>query len=382
MNDQISIILAGDICPTKDTENFFKEGDASKLFNDVHSSFISSDFAIANLEFPLTNSKEGIFKAGPVLRGNECFIEVFKQAKFDVLSLANNHIKDCGEHGVLDTLKVCKDANIETVGAGKNLRESKKPLIKKVEGFTIGIMAFAEQEYNTASENNAGANYLDIYYDFDEIAKVKESVDYLIVLYHGGIEYYKYPSPLLQKKCRKIIESGADLISCQHSHCIGTFEAYGKGKIIYGQGNTVFGFREGKESWNEGLLLEIILKKNAEKIESFLKYQLINTKEDGSICFSKKEEQKLRLQEFYEDSKKLSEEFIVSSWKSFCKSKEKDYYAYLFGFNRLMIHANRRLGNLLVNLLYTKRRKSVTQNIIRCEAHNEVLQTILQSDKK
>ena len=43
-----------------------------------------------------------------------------------------------------------------------------------------------------------------------------------------------YPSPYLQKVCRKIIDYGADIIVCQHSNCIGCYENYSKGEIIYG----------------------------------------------------------------------------------------------------------------------------------------------------
>lgn len=61
------------------------------------------------------------------------------------------------------------------------------------------------------------------------------------------------------KKCRKIVEKGADLVVCQHSHCIGCMEEYDKGTIIYGQGNFLF---DDSESifWRTSLLLKIDLK--------------------------------------------------------------------------------------------------------------------------
>ena len=57
---------------------------------------------------------------------------------------------------------------------------------------------------------------------------------------NGGKEHYRYPSPDLQKICRKFIDKGADLVVCQHSHCIGCEEKYNHGTIVYGQWNFLF----------------------------------------------------------------------------------------------------------------------------------------------
>ena len=85
---------------------------------------------------------------------------------------------------------------------------------------------------------------------------MKAQCDYAIVLYHGGKEYYRYPSPNLQKTCRKLVEKGADLVICQHSHCIGCEEKYQDGTIVYGQGNFLFDHGD-NEYWNTSLLVQI-----------------------------------------------------------------------------------------------------------------------------
>ena len=76
--------------------------------------------------------------------------------------------------------------------------------------------------------------------DVDPAEQKDNKCDYTIVLYHGGKEYYRYPSPNLQRVCRYMIEKGTDLVICQHSHCIGCEENYLSGKIVYGQGNFIF----------------------------------------------------------------------------------------------------------------------------------------------
>ena len=108
-------------------------------------------------------------------------------------------------------------------------------------------------------------------------------MDYLIVLNHGGIEYYKFPSPLLQRKCREMVKCGADFVVCQHSHCIGTAENFLNGTILYGQGNSVFGYKDNSDSWNNGLLVKLTLSDLEQKR---IEYIPISAKKAADLKFS------------------------------------------------------------------------------------------------
>ncbi|MEO9021799.1 MAG: CapA family protein [Ginsengibacter sp.] len=375
------ITICGDICPTQDTEPYFKSGDHKKLFGNCIPFFNSSGLLMGNLEFPIIDNGKGIVKSGPVLKGDDNYIDIFKKSGFHVLGLANNHIKDCGEEGVKNTMAVCTQNGISYVGAGENISKAKIPLIREVNGKKIGILAFAEQEFNIATEDEYGANYLDVYDDFDAIRGFKNEVDYLIILYHGGIEYYEYPSPLLQKRCRKMIDSGADLVTCQHSHCIGTTEKYHSGNIVYGQGNTLFGYRKGSESWNEGLLLQITLPEE-KSISSQLDFIPVVANVTGVELMAEKKA-KERLEKFFDQSLMIADkEFIKKSWLEFCNKKKTLYMPFIFGFNRILIHSNRILKNEIVKGLFSKQKLRVVTNLIRCESHKEVLDTIFQNEIK
>ncbi|WP_035759589.1 CapA family protein [Flavobacterium tegetincola] len=374
MNTTTEVIICGDLCPTVDTEAHFKAGDQNKIFNDCLPVFEKADLLFGNIEFVLTDNAKSIKKSGPILHGPTAYVSIFKDAGFDVVSLANNHIKDCGEEGVKSTLEVCAKASIATFGAAENLNKAKQPYIKIVNGFKIGFIAFAEQEFNCAGENEYGATFFDPYEDLDLIEAVKKQVDYLIIIYHGGIEYYEYPSPMLQKKCRKFVDKGADLVTCQHSHCIGTIENYKDKDIVYGQGNSLFGYREGNTSWNQGLMLKIEL--SAER--HMMSYQGITAIKEGGIRLMTTEENQNLVHELSERSKRIYDpKFIKASWAAFCIKKESLYLPQYLGLNRYFIHLNRLTKNKLVKVLFPKKYLRSSHNIMRCEAHNEVMQTIL-----
>lgn len=366
-----SVLVFGDICPDNNYRRLF---DKNVPFSDaVVSDIQKTSLVIANLECPATMNNVPIVKTGPNLRAEPCDLKLLSDIGFDLLSLANNHILDYGILAVQETIERAGECGIKTVGAGRNINDSRRPVIMNVESKKVGIISFAEAEFNLATEFAPGANHFDPYTSFDDVRKLKKNSDYVIVLYHGGIEHYKYPSPLLQKKCRKFVMSGADLVLCQHSHCIGTMERITDGTIVYGQGNSVFGYREGNASWNEGWAVEIELETGK------LLFRLLKATPDGVVYASEKEEEE-RLRQMLEESCCLDDqEQIESLWSSFCQTQAAMDLPMLFGRGRVFNKLNRLIGNRLIKALYSRRKQRITMNLIRCESHHEVLQTILEN---
>ncbi len=368
----MKITIFGDICPTKDTQAAFDRGDSGAIFADTMKEIDDSDIVIGNLECAVTDRPKPIKKAGPVLYTNTQSMQTLKN--FDVLGIANNHIRDCGDEGVITALETCKKMGIRTLGAGENMREARKPLVVEKCGMRIGVMAFAEQEFNIATDNRPGACYLDVYDDFDRIREFRKTVDYLIILYHGGIEYFPYASPELSRKCRKMVDCGADLVTCQHSHCIGTVEQYGGGTIVYGQGNSVFGYRKGDDSWNRGLLLQVELNEDA---EASVTYKGMVATPDGLRWMSgdaaDKLDKELRSRELLSQDKVA----LQKEWDKFCADLGRIHLPLLLGWHRVLIAVNRRISNMLIRMFYGRLAHNNTHNLIRCESHREVIENLL-----
>lgn len=374
MNSEVRLLLFGDICPTADYEALFHSG-KDALFHNVLPLIQKADIAVCNLECPATAEKDPIVKTGPNLKAHPDIIPLLKDAGFHAVSLANNHILDYGEKGVLDTLEHCKEHGLSYFGGGIHSQEAALPLIVEAKGLRIGFVSFAEHEFNVATESTPGASLFDPYVSLEAIRSTKEKCDYLIVQYHGGIEHYIYPSPLLQKKCRAMVDAGADLVSCQHSHCIGTQETYKGVTILYGQGNSVFGYREGNASWNEGWLLEVLFSDKVEVV-----YHLLSAQKDGIYYDPNSASRKA---EFDAQSKQLlTEGFISSSWQSFCRKNAPWYLPMLSGWNRIGNKLNRLSKGRLFKLCGSKRSVMTTTNLLHCDAHLELTITALEEIQK
>ena len=104
MNDsKLSILIAGDMVPTKSNERLFIDGNMSSLFGDsLHTIFQEADIVSINLECPLTTSDTPIDKCGPNLRAIPETIQGIKALHPTVVGLANNHIMDFGEKGLTE----------------------------------------------------------------------------------------------------------------------------------------------------------------------------------------------------------------------------------------------------------------------------------------
>ncbi|MHB8845158.1 MAG: CapA family protein [Nitrospirota bacterium] len=97
---------------------FQKAGyDPAFSFKSASASIHAADFAVANLEGPLTfadwspeaERKKWRFRQLPL------FAEGIKSAGIDILLLGNNHIADAGDQGIRDTLAVLKEEGLSWV---------------------------------------------------------------------------------------------------------------------------------------------------------------------------------------------------------------------------------------------------------------------------
>ena len=369
----VKISILGDICPTDDFKSFWEN---EKLEEVLSSSLKESDFSLVNFECPATEIEKGIEKCGPCQKANPSIISTIRKTGIHLISLSNNHIKDFGEDGVLDTMKYCQREGLSYVGAGSNKAEAAKPYFFEVKGKRFAVLSFAEFEFNGATETSPGANVFDVYSSVEQIQVARQQCDFLIVLYHGGIEHYRYPSPELQKKCRLMVRLGANAVICQQSHCIGTYEHYQNSYILYGQGNAIFGYRENNPAWNEGLLLSLTVHDDELKVN----YKLLKAIHNG-ICFANESEESKRLQQLASDSEKLlDDKFIWKGWNEFCTMQAALDMPLLASWPLQMIRMNRWLKNRLFKWLTSKRARMATMNFLHCDALREVVMTWLEND--
>lgn len=266
------IVIAGDYCPHDRVASIIESGDVhSVVSEDVKRILKAADYSIINFECPIADDTcKPIEKTGPNLKTQNRAIDLIKAFGFRAVTLANNHFRDYGDTGVKKTIQCLKEANIEYVGGGNNIVEASKPLLVSSEECEIAIINCCEKEFSIASDSQAGSNPLNpikIYYDIREL---KEKVDRVIVIVHGGYEHFKYPTPRMIETYRFFVDCGADAVINHHQHCFSGVEIYNNKPIFYGLGNFCFDWEGRRHSnWNKGYMVALDLNTKSVTYELF-----------------------------------------------------------------------------------------------------------------
>lgn len=365
------IVIGADLVPTKSNYNFFINGDSDSLVgSELMDVLQNAVYRIFNLEVPLTDKEKPIIKQGPNLIAPSRTVNGFKALGVDLLTIANNHILDQDASGLMNTIETLNRAGINHLGANSNLETASKPFSFYFAEKKIGVYACTEHEFSLASEDKPGANPFDPLWSFDHVAELKKECDYVIVLYHGGKEHYRYPSPMLQKTCRRFIDKGADLVLCQHSHCVGCEEKYRDGTIVYGQGNFIFDDSD-DECWQTSLLV------NIEDDYSISYIPLV--KRGNGVRLATGETASQIMDGFQSRSDAIKSTCFIDEQYSNYANENRDYYLRALSGRKILITRllNKITGGRFIQALLaaTYRNKEVVQitNYIECESHRELM---------
>ncbi|QQK78495.1 CapA family protein [Salicibibacter cibi] len=215
-----------------------------------------SDHFILNLETVLEESPKPILegKQYPNYDNPDRTLQVLKDLGVTAVGLANNHTMDFGSEVLLRTLNRLEEANIKTLGAGKDRKDASKPLkitldgkksVKNVYIFTGMRAGKRYREYGFFAENEKpGVSPLPQKGLSRKISNLRQEdpESIIIVCPHWQGEDYKWASDhgRIQERSRAFIDAGANYIFGHGPHMLNDIENYNGGTIAYSIGNFVF----------------------------------------------------------------------------------------------------------------------------------------------
>jgi poly-gamma-glutamate capsule biosynthesis protein CapA/YwtB (metallophosphatase superfamily) len=180
-------------------------------------------------------------------------------AGIDVVSLANNHIRNAGSAGVIQTIRAVNGAGIAPVGAGRNIQAARQPAWFTVEGIRVAVLAYDAFDLAAAgaTRSRPGAAPLDLRPCRADIAAARAAgADVVVVVPHWGVEYTSHPTTLQRRQAAALIAAGADIILGSHPHWAGAIEAIGQGLVVYSMGDFIFDLPRSEQT-DEGLIVEL-----------------------------------------------------------------------------------------------------------------------------
>lgn len=238
--------FVGDIIlHTRPRAAYDKDGIDGIVDNGIRILFNNSDFNIANLECAITDEEITPDDKEFTFALPSKYVQVVKDLKINMLTLANNHILDFGEKGLLNTIKVLDDNGIIHIGAGKNIREADKVYIREIEGKRYAFLsasAVIPKESWKANASRAGVcNGYDTLALCTKVNRLKLYVDKVIVYMHWGGELEVVARELQKLIGRRLVDAGADLVVGTHAHVVQEIEYYNNVPIVYSLGNFIYG---------------------------------------------------------------------------------------------------------------------------------------------
>lgn len=260
MNRAATLLLVGDLILDEPDPHFF--------FAPSRALLRSADLAIGHVEVPHTTRAIEQSTDIPAPPSNPEHLAALADAGFGAVTLAGNHIADCGPPGIADTVATLRALGIPSTGAGMNLTEAKAPVVVERQGVRIGLLSFncVGPRESWATSKKAGCAYVKVltHYELDyaqpggppnvytfcapdslaamaaEIEALAARVDVVVVGLHKGsghvharVEHYE------REVARAAIDAGAHVVVGHHAHILRGIEFHQGRPIFHGLGNFV-----------------------------------------------------------------------------------------------------------------------------------------------
>jgi poly-gamma-glutamate capsule biosynthesis protein CapA/YwtB (metallophosphatase superfamily) len=200
----------------------------------------SADLTFVNLESPFAD-KGPRGEEGLIFRAHPETIAGLVLAGVDVASTANNHARDCGDHGVEFTIASLRQHQIEPVGTGETPEQAHAGVVLERHGVRFGFLGYTfDQSNGNWRDVDWRVALLDIPTMQTDVAALLKKADVVIVSMHNGWEYQPKPNAMQVEFAHAAIDAGATLVIGHHPHVTQPMEHYGHGVIFYSLGNLVF----------------------------------------------------------------------------------------------------------------------------------------------
>ena len=236
-SSQLTINAVGDVM----VRGEFSEGDSATIWDDCGKDLFSSDLTFGNMEFSVNENWliDKTIRYSMTHKQADVMVEHPVHGKFDILTLANNHINDSLSQGIITTQEYLDKKGIVHFGANISHEDQDEfPVIEK-NGIKVAFIGYTFTTNGIPLEDDFqfGTNHIrfnakdEKIYDpgmihrHIKIAR-ERGADLIIASLHWGVEFEYYPPVRIVKRGHEILEAGVDIIIGHHPHILNPSEWY------------------------------------------------------------------------------------------------------------------------------------------------------------
>ena len=240
----MSVVLTGDILLDRGVRKAIEQHGVDHLFSDgVDSVFHAAQVVVGNLECPATEIESPVMKRF-IFRAEPVWLEALQRHGITHLNLANNHSIDQGRRGLIDTKENIVKAGMVPIGAGANMDEASEPVLLAEQPRKVCLvpsLRLALENYAYLTDKPCVSQEpMDSLLHRVYRLRQQDSTAVIIVSLHWGAEHRLEPVPRQRMDAHMLIQAGADVLVCHHTHTLQTIEDYQGHRIYYSVGNFIF----------------------------------------------------------------------------------------------------------------------------------------------
>lgn len=251
----IHLVFCGDLV--------LDEPDPDHWLSGIAPALRSATLAVGHLEVPHTRCKREMSGDVPAPGAPPEHLRALSAAGLDAVTLAGNHIADCGAEGIADTIAELVRLGIAHTGAGMTLGAARAPAWLQAGGTKVALLSYncVGPQQSWATEFTAGCAYVKVSPrhgeaiapastletpDPESVALMAHDVkrareagaDICVVALHKGIVHVPARLALYERPiAHAAVDAGADLVIGHHAHILRGMEFYRDRPIFHGLGN-------------------------------------------------------------------------------------------------------------------------------------------------
>jgi poly-gamma-glutamate capsule biosynthesis protein CapA/YwtB (metallophosphatase superfamily) len=250
----LDFIFTGDLILDEPRQDYWLSGIAPVT--------TAANIVIGHLEVPHTSRCAEMRNDVPAPGADPANLAALKRAGFDAVTLAGNHIADCGAVGIADTRAELTRLGIEHTGAGVNLESARRPALLRRAERRVALLSYncVGPQTGWATERSGGCAYVRIVAadggeispmaslqspDLESLSQMQADIaaacsedSFVIVALHKGLVHTPARlAPYERPVAWAAIDAGAQVVIGHHAHLIRGMEFYRGKPIFHGLGN-------------------------------------------------------------------------------------------------------------------------------------------------
>lgn len=199
-----------------------KTFDFTSMFTDIADVVGNADYTIGDVEGTLGDTQGFSGESGKMLTPS-ALLDALSNIGVDMLMLGNDHALDGGLEELEATISNVSAAGLDYVGVAATAEEKATPVIKDINGISVGFVAYCEA-LNVGNPGNAALARVNLVANSDAVSDVQKARDagaeVVIAIVNWGKMYSYNPTKTQQQIAQVLVNAGADVILGYNPHTI------------------------------------------------------------------------------------------------------------------------------------------------------------------